>query len=140
MSSLKPVPGLWMSDNRNYRVHMPHDTTVVAACEDVGCDQWANGWETVCDLDTQEGAMVAEVIRSGRSGRTYREMRTAANVRLVIFRFDSGQRCFREHRTRPGRLAVQRRGRTLREHASLADLAEDYTEHVGRLAEQEKRG
>lgn len=136
----KLPPPLWQSDNRNYRIHMPHDRTVIAACEDVGCDQWLNGWETICDRDTPEGRLVAEMIRSGNSGRTYREVGTAPDSRVIIFRFDAHQRCFREHRTRPGRLVVQRRGRVLREHVSLGDLAEDYTEHVGRLAEQEKRG
>jgi hypothetical protein len=141
MGFLGPLPPpLWQSDNRNYRIHMPRDRTVAAACEDVDCDQWRNGWETICDLDTPEGRMVADMIRSGQSGRTYRELAAPADARVIVFRFDSGQRCFREHRTRPGRLVVQRRGRILREHTSLADLAEDYTEHTGRLAEQEKRG
>ena len=133
-------PPLWLSDSRAYRIHLPRDLTAAAACEDVGCDQWLRGWETACDLDAQDGAMVAELIRSGRSGRTYREYASAPGARVVVFRFDSGQRCFREHRTRPGRLLVQRRGRVLAEHVRLADMAEDYTEHVGRLAEQEKRG
>ena len=135
-------PGLWLSDNRNYRIHMPHDTTVKTACEDAGCEQWAHGWETVCDESTKEGALVANWIRSGQSGRTYREFPPGWHdgKPVSIFRFEGGQRCFREHRTRPGRLLVQRRGRILREHTSLGFLAEDYTEHTGRLAEQEKRG
>jgi len=136
----KLPPPLWQSDNRNYRIHMPHDITVKAACEDVGCLQWFHGWDTVCDLGTDAGRMVAEMIRSGRSGRAYRELAHAPDATVVVFRFESGQRCFSEHRTRPGRLVVQRRGRVLREHTSLGFLAEDYTEHVGRLAEQKKRG
>lgn len=131
-------PPLWQSDNRNYRIHMPHDTAVVAACHEVGCDQWAGGWETVADESTREGALVANWIRSGQSGRDFLELgKTEAGT---VFRFAPYQRCFREHRTRPGRLVVQRRGRILREHVSLGDLAEDYTDHTGRLADQEKRG
>lgn len=139
---LPPLPPpLWAHPGaRSYRIHMPRDATVVTACEDAGCDQWANGWDTVCDLATPEGRMVADLIRSGRSGRTYRELDSADKARMVIFRFDSRQRCFREHRSRPGRALVMRGGRVLREHVSLADLAEDYTEHVGRLADQEQRG
>lgn len=130
---------LWLDRTaRTYRVHMPHDTTVVAACEDVGCEQWRNGWDTVCDLATSDGRMVAQMIRSGRSGRSYREIDPGAL--MVIFRFDAGQRCFTEHRTRPGRLLVHQGGRLAREHVSLADLADDYTEHAGRVAEQKKRG
>lgn len=135
--ALPPLPPpLWTSDRRSYRVHMPHDLSVKVACEDAGCDQWANGWETVCDESTPEGALVANWIRSGQSGRTFAEI----TGRPSVFRFDSGQRCFGEHRTRPGRALVMRRGRILREHSSLSDLAEDYTEHAGRLAEQQKRG
>jgi hypothetical protein len=57
---------------------------------------------------------------------------------LTVFRFASHQRCFEEHRTRPARLLVRDGG--IREHVSFSDLAEDYTEHVGRLAEQAQKG
>jgi len=134
-------PPLWEYEGRHYRVHMPKDVTIKVACEDFGCDQWRSGWDTVCDESSREGALVANWIRSGQSGRTFTERATWNEGRAVaVFRFDRGQRCFNEHRTRPGRALVMRRGRVLREHSSLADLAEDYTEHVGRLAEQEKRG
>jgi len=138
--ALPPLPPpLWSYDNRSYRIHMPHDLTIKVACEDAGCDQWKHGWETVCDESTREGALVANWIRSGQSGRTFAEIGTHSG-RPAVFRFHSGQRCFQEHRTRPGRALVMRRGRVLREHVSLSDLAEDYTEHVGHLAEQEKKG
>jgi hypothetical protein len=133
------LPPLWQSDNRCYRVHMPHDLTVVAACEDVACDQWRDGWETVCDEADEMGGKVAMLIRSGQTGRDFTEFPPGPGGTVAVFRFAPRQRCFREHRTRPGRALVQRNGRILREHTSLADLAEDYTEHVGRLAEIEKR-
>lgn len=123
---------------RDYRIHMPADVTVVAACEDVRCDQWLRGWETVCDLSVPEQALVANFIRSGQSGRTFTELASLPGG-PAVFRFESGQRCFREHRTRPGRMLVRQDGRIVREHVSLANLAEDYTEHVGRLAEQQER-
>jgi hypothetical protein len=83
--------------------------------------------------------MVANWIRSGQSGRTFRELIVVAG-QPAVFRFDPGQRCFREHRTRPGRLLVYSRGRGVREHSSLRFLAEDYTEHAGLLAAQQERG
>jgi hypothetical protein len=126
---------------RVYRVHMPHDVQVKAACEDVGCDSWRFGWETVCDESDEMQAMLAMGIRAGETGRTFREMSSVRDGRKVaVFRFDAGQRCFAEHRTRPGRLLVHQGGRPAREHASLADLAEDYMEHTGQLAEQQERG
>jgi hypothetical protein len=126
---------------RVYRVHMPHDVTIVAACEDAGCDQWRLGWETVCDESTKEGALVANWIRSGQSGRDFTEMQDVRQGSIVaVFRFPPHQRCFNEHRTRPGRLLVHQGGRIACEHVNLADLAEDYTEHTGRLAVQQERG
>lgn len=138
--ALRLPPPLWTDPTaRAYRVHMPHDITVVAACEDVGCEQWLHGWETEADEKTDQGAMVAAWIRSGQSGRTFRELVAVAG-QPAVFRFGSRQRCFQEHRTRAGRLLVHQRGRVAREHDSLSDLAEDYTEHLGRVAEQQKRG
>ena len=134
-----PPPAWTDRSSRSYRIHMPHDLTVVIACETAGCDQWRTGWETVCDESAKDGALVAAWIRSGQSGRTYREL-TAVTGQPAVFRFDAGQRCFTEHRTRPGRLLVHQGGRIAREHVSLADLAEDYTEHVGHLAAQQERG
>jgi hypothetical protein len=137
-----PPPAWTYPDARAYRVHMPHDTTVKAACEDVGCDQWRTGWETVLDESTEMGALTAAWIRSGQCGRTFREFPPGwrNGQQVSIFRFDSGQRCFAEHRTRPGRLLVYSRGRGIAEHTSLRFLAEDYTEHAGRLAGQQERG
>lgn len=131
-------PPAWLDRTaRAYRVHMPQDITVVAACEDVGCDQQRFGWETVCDESDPMQASVAMVIRAGQTGRTYLEMAGTRDGRPVaVFRFDSGQRCFQEHRTRPGRLLVHQRGRLVYEHVSFADIAEDYNEHMARVAEE----
>lgn len=126
-----------MAGTRDYGLILPRDTTVKAACEDVGCEQWRAGWDTVCDLDTKEGAMVAEMIRSGRSGRTYREL--SGEGRVVVFRFESGQRCFAEHRTRPARFTVRQGGRS-REHTGLADWGEDLAEHWDRVETLRKKG
>jgi hypothetical protein len=135
-------PDAWTDrSSRAYRIHMPHDTQIAAACEDVGCDSWRFGWETVADESDPAQAQVAMVIRSGQSGRTFREMSDVRDGRRVaVFRFDARQRCFAEHRTRPGVLRVYSGGRPAREHVSLSDLAEDYTEHMGGIADQQERG
>lgn len=134
-----PPPAWANRAARVYRIHMPHDLTVKVACEDAGCDQQRFGWMTECDLSTAQGAMVANWIRSGQSGRTFKEV-SAKNAQVAVFKFDSGQRCFTEHRTRPGTLLVHQGGRVAREHVSLSDLAEDYTEHMGGIAAQQQRG
>ena len=121
---------------RDYLVRMPRDTTIVAACEDAGCDAWRYGWDSLIDEATPLGQQQAAYIRQ-HSGRTFREMRAPDG--LTVFRFEARQRCFAEHRTRPARLLV-RDGGQLREHVSFSDIAEDYTEHAGRLADQAQKG
>ncbi len=136
-------PDAWQDpSSRAYRIHMPHDTTVPAACEDAGCDQWRSGWETECDeISDPRGRLVADWIRSGASGRDFTEMQDVRRgTILTVFRFAARQRCFNEHRTRPGQLLVYSGGRRVAEHVSLSDLAEDYTEHAGRLAVQQEKG
>lgn len=122
--------------SRDYIIRMPRDTTVRAACEDVSCDAWRHGWETHVDEATALGREQAAYIRQ-HSGRTFTERRTGAGV--TVFVFEPRQRCFAEHRTRPARLLVRDGGR-VREHTTFAGLAEDYTEHTGRLAGQAERG
>ncbi len=122
---------------RDYVVHMPPDRYFKAACEQVNCEQWLFGWDSLIDERTPLGQAQARYIRV-QSGRTFREMKAPDG--LTVFRFEPRQRCFAEHRTRPVRLAVATGGIVLRTHASLGDLAEDYTEHVGRLADQYQKG
>ena len=123
---------------RDYLVRLPKDVTVVAACEQVRCENWLYGWDTAVDERTPGGRDAAAWIRSGKSGRTWREISGGGDV--TVFRFEPHQRCFAEHRTRPARLSVAVGGRVLREHTSLAYLAQDYTEHCGNLAAQFERG
>lgn len=140
---------------RDYHVHMPRDSLVRAACEDAGCEQWRDGWDSAIDESTDchgDPRMVCAWIRGGQrpcgacqaryirfqSGRTFTEVKAANGV--TVFRFEPRQRCFAEHRTRPAVLTVETGGIRLRAHSSLADLAEDYTQHVGELATQFERG
>ena len=34
---------------RDYILRMPPDITIRAACEDVRCENWQFGWETILD-------------------------------------------------------------------------------------------
>lgn len=120
---------------RDYLIRMPRDTMVVAACEDVRCENWQYGWETITDEATSLGRAQAAYIRR-QSGRTFTEHRTAEG--LTVFRFASRQRCFTEHRTRPGRYLV--RGAGIREHSSLGDWIEDIAGHVTQIENQRKKG
>ena len=121
-----------MRATRDYALVMPKDTFVRAACEQVGCAAFRSGWETTVDEATPLGRLQAAYIRQ-QSGRTFTEHRSGA---LTVFRFASGQRCFAEHRTRPGRYFV----RGVREHAGVEDWIEDIAEHVTTIEDLRKRG
>lgn len=126
-----------------YGISALPDTTVVAACKDVGCEAWAHGWETAVDEATMLGQEQAAYIRH-KSGRTFREQRTEAG--LTVFRFEAFQRCFAEHRTRPDvfrRRDGDWRGNPtgqFRQHVRAQDWIEDFQEHEGSLADERQRG
>lgn len=124
-------------DARVYRFTAPPDTYVRSACEDVRCDAYQFGWDTLVDERTTLGAQQAAYIRQ-QSGRTFREMGTPDG--LTVFRFEPRQRCFAEHRTRPQRFAVYDGGPLARRHVSSVDWLEDCGEHLARIATIEERG
>lgn len=121
---------------RVYRFTAPPDRYVRSACEDVRCEAYQFGWETVVDEASPLGQAQAAYIRR-ESGRTFAEHRTADG--LTVFLFSSRQRCFAEHRTRPQRFAVAEGG-SVRRHVSSVDWLEDCGEHLGRIATIEGRG
>ena len=108
-----------------------------ATCEEADCEAFLHGWVTTVDLSTPEGQQMAHFITHDKT-RRWTVQKVSAT--LVKFIYGPGQRCFAEHRTRPGTLLVHQGGRVAREHVSLADLAEDYTEHMGGIADQQARG
>jgi hypothetical protein len=137
------TPALGVGAYQTYSITAPHDRTVRAACEEVGCAAWLNGWQSKVDESTELGQRQAAYIRQ-QSGRTFREQRTGEG--LTVFTFDSRQRCFADHRTRPEVYAVRDgdwrgnpTGRT-RTHQSAADWTEDFGEHQQRIADQIERG
>ena len=121
-------PALPAEAMRTYRIRSPHDTTIKASCQQVGCEAWLHGWETKIDERTDLGQFQAAYIRQS-SGRTFREMRTADG--MTVFRFEARQRCFADHQTLPERFLVvggDWRGNPVgmrREHVRAADWVED---------------
>ena len=90
---------------REYRIRLPRDVTVPAACEQVRCESWKYGWETTVDEATPLGGFQAAYIRQ-TAGRTFKERGTPDG--LTVFRFGRHQRCFAEHRTRPVTFLAER--------------------------------
>lgn len=128
---------------QTYSISQKPDVLVRAACQQVACAAWLGGWETTLDESTNLGRQQAAYIRT-RAGRTFRELRTDAG--LTVFRFDSGQRCFAEHKTNPESYAVRDgdwranpTGRT-QQFSRAADWVESFGEHQLRLTEERRRG
>ncbi|MFD6113595.1 hypothetical protein ACFWG0_26280 [Streptomyces yangpuensis] len=128
---------------QTYSITQRPDVLVRAACQQVGCGAWINGWESTIDETTTQGQAQAKYIRT-QSGRTFREQRTAAG--LTVFRFEPRQRCFAEHKTNPETYGVRAgdwRGNPTgwnRQHQRPADWVEDFGEHQQRIADQQKKG
>lgn len=128
---------------QTYSISRLSDVLVRAACQQVGCAAWLSGWESTVDEGTPLGRQQAAYIRT-QAGRTFRELRSAGG--LTVFRFDSGQRCFAEHKTNPEAYAVRDgdwRGNPtgrVRQHQRPADWVEDFGEHQNRIADQQQKG
>jgi len=136
-------PNLLVGDYQTYSITAPPDTLVKAACEQAACPAWLYGWRTLVDETTDLGRQQAVYIRTA-ARRTFRERPGPAG--LTEFLFDSGQRCFGEHRTRPEFYAVRDgdwRGNPtgrVRRHSRPADWVEDFGEHQQAVADQIQRG
>jgi hypothetical protein len=131
------MPPLRQRRTRDYVVRMPPDRWVRAACEQVRCEKWQFGWDTVLDERTPEGRDAANWIRSGASGRDFREMRGGD---VTVFRFSPHQRCFEEHRTRPASWLVRAGQQVVGRHTDMSGWVDDLDQHVGILGEQLKKG
>jgi len=128
---------------QTYNINQPADVTVVAACEQVACDAWLYGWQSVIDESDALGKARAHYIRH-LAGRTFVEKHDLGG--LTVFVFEAHQRCFAEHRTRPeiyarrdGDWRGNPTGRVLK-HASPADWVEDMGEHLQNINDQIERG
>lgn len=128
---------------QTFSVRTRSDQLVRTVCEESGCPAWRQGWESVIDESTPLGREQAVYIRA-QSGRTFRETRTAAG--LTVFRFESGQRCFADHSTRPELYLVRDgdyRGNPTgrqRQHTRPTDWVEHMQEEIGRFNEDRRRG
>lgn len=129
---------------QTYSIKRKRDVSIKASCEQVGCEMWRHGWQTTVDEATDLGNGQAAYIRT-ESRRTFREQKTGTG--LTVFIFDSGQRCFAEHRTQP-EIYLVRDGDFLRgnptgrsrQHQRPADWVEDFGETQQRVQELREKG
>lgn len=96
-------PGLGPESYTTFSMRAPLETHWrTATCAEVSCDQHATGWKTSIDESTDLGAKQAHYIRHDRS-RKHAESREGA---LTVFTFESGQKCFRQHKVKIDRESV----------------------------------
>jgi hypothetical protein len=128
---------------QTFSIQSRPDQAVRTVCEQVACEAWRQGWESLIDESTDLGKDQAAYIRM-QSGRTFREQRTAAG--LTVFRFESGQRCFADHKTRPELYLVRdgdHRGNPtgrVRQHTRAQDWVEHVQQDLERFNEDRRRG
>lgn len=136
-------PNMPVGDYVTYNLASPLDTTVQAACHQVGCQAYAHGWQTVIDESTPMGKNQGDYIRH-QSKRDFKESRTGEG--LTVFTFSAFQRCFADHKTRPEVYAVRGgdwRGNPtgmVRRHVNAADWVEDFSEHQDEIKTLIERG
>lgn len=100
----------------HFEIAAPLDTHWrVGTCEEDNCAHYLNGWQTVCDETTELGARQAAYIRSDTTRRHVESRElvelpphapdepAVTGVPRTIFRFEAGQKCFRQHRVPLGR-------------------------------------
>lgn len=136
-------PAMPVAAYQTYSITSPHDVLVATACEQAGCLNWRHGWETKVDESSDLGRQQAEYIRT-KSRRTFTERRTGDG--LTVFRFEAGQRCFADHKTRP-EVYVRRHGDwrgnpsgKLYRHTRPIDWVEDFSEHQDKLKTELEKG
>lgn len=124
----------------SYRILNPISTHFrPATCEDVDCEHYLSGWQSLIDESTDLGQRQAHYIRK-ESARRYTESRNGAG--LTVFTFEAGQSCFgaSKHRTNVGLnplFAVDRlndSGRVSRRvHSSAGSWGDDLHTHTDDL-------
>lgn len=137
-------PNLPAHSYTTYQIRQATDRFIVAACKDVGCQNWLHGWKTIVDeSDPVLGREQAKFIRL-KSGRTFKEQRDG--VGLTVFTFAPFQRCFAEHKTMPQRF-IERGGHwqlpqpiSRRVHVTADDWVESFAEHQDVLKTAIERG
>lgn len=114
-----------------------------AACSEVDCPRWRNGWRSVFDLTTVDGVKMSKWINA-HSGRAFTYEQTG---NVLTFTFAAGQACFEKHRTAVERepLYVVRNGRNgdyagqATKHTRGEFWRDDMQENLGRVAEDRER-
>ena len=81
-------------DYKTYQITQPKtEKTRIGSCEAADCENYANGWRTVIDMNTDLGKQQQAYIRG--CGKRWTEY--AEGNGLVTYTFEAGQQCFTQH-------------------------------------------
>jgi hypothetical protein len=134
---------------KTYQMKLPLATHWRSAtCEEADCPDFANGFVTKLDVSTGQGAILADMIRKGKTGRSFTENRPPGTI--TEFTFPPGTPCFAGgHKVRVERPATfltvggDWRGNPAgqrRVHKNGTEWAEDCAEHLDRINTERNRG
>ena len=140
-------PALPAGAYKTYQIAAPLATHWnVVTCADAGCEHHETGWDSLIDEQTELGQRQAHYVRR-ESGRRFTEERQPDG--LTRFKFEAGQKCFREHSARnmrPERF-VERDGdwrgnptRRRREYGRPDEWVDSFQENQDRLRTLIERG
>jgi hypothetical protein len=116
-----------------------------ATCEEVACEQHANGWRV-----RVEGLSAADLHTARHCGRAFAEQRVAEGETWLVY--PAGQPCFRasQHRVPVGRPELyfvrdgdwrgNPRGTAPRQHTRPEHWVEEFGEHQQRIADEIEKG
>ncbi len=127
------------ADYQRYTIRAPLSTHFRrAACEEVDCPQYRNGWRTRLEVLTPRDRHYV----LNESGRRYKLQQVTEGETYAVF--EPGQQCFQvsKHRIRIDRpeLYVVRDGQTvLRRHARADHWVEDLHEYSDKYQELKRR-
>lgn len=136
---------------KTYRIVAPLRTHWrPATCEEVACEHYLCGWQTILDESTEQGQYLASIIRNDLR-RTHIWAEDREPTGLTCFTFPPGQSCVRAstHRIRVEREELflvtggdwrgNPRGEN-RVHKNMDHWLEDFGEHQDRLADRLEQG
>lgn len=138
-----------MRSRQRFKITLLREGATRMTCREANCSQYENGWMTILDESTEQGAAGAHYIRT-ESGRRYIAFASeeatnhlgAAGLKIAagmtVFKFYPGQECFREHADREV-VFSHHQGERRRIHTPR-DFNEHFNESAQKAVEAAERG
>lgn len=133
---------------QQFKIALLREGATKMTCREAKCEQYERGWITVVDERSDKGARQAQYIRT-QAGRKFIEFPSegaslhlqgeiAIAYGLTVFKFFSGQECFRPHADREVVFSQQKGAR--RRVYTPRDFNESFNEEAAKVAETAGRG